>query len=64
MNRWDVDIAKHDADGVREHVSLGTFEPEDLPSVLAEAFRRAADTGAGVQVRRVRPSTTAPATAA
>src|SRR5689334_6508982 len=46
MNRWDVDIAKHDADGGREQESLGTFEPEDLPSALAEAFRRAADSGA------------------
>src|SRR5205085_2040910 len=47
MSRWDVDIAKHDQDGEREHEPLGTFGPEDLPAVLAEAFRRAADLGAG-----------------
>jgi hypothetical protein len=64
MNRWDVDIAKHDADGAREHVSLGTFERDELPSVLADALRRATDSGAAVQVRRERPSMTAPVTAA
>jgi len=64
MSRWDVDIAKHDQDGEREHEPLGTFGPEDLPAVLAEAFRRAADLGAGVQVRRERPAMTASITAA
>jgi hypothetical protein len=64
MNRWDVDIATHDRDGGREHESLGTFAPEDLPSVLAEALRRATDLGAGVQVRRVRRPMTATVTAA
>lgn len=63
MSRWDVDIAKHDAAGEREHESLGTFEPDDLPAVLAEAFRRAADSGAGVQVRRA-PRQPSPASAA
>ena len=63
MSRWDVDITRHDAAGGREQESLGTFDPEDLPTVLADALQRAADSRAGVQVRRERPSlsTSAPA---
>jgi hypothetical protein len=64
MSRWDVDIAKHDPDGEREHESLGTFAPEDLPSILAQALRRATDVGAGVQVRRERRPMTPTVTAA
>jgi hypothetical protein len=64
VSRWDVDIAKHDQDGEREHESLGTFGAEDLPAVLAEAFRRAAHLGAGVQVRRERAAMSSSVTAA
>lgn len=51
---WSIHIARHDDRGVPEREFVGTFGPTDLPPALAHAMRRAADVGAGVQVRKDR----------